>query len=65
LRCIKLWRRHDSGGKPQEELGYDEHDALVLASRLDMGKQMESVFTPQQKKQLHQSGPWWMREHVE
>jgi Spy/CpxP family protein refolding chaperone len=34
-------------------------------SRLDMRKQMESVLTPEQKKQLRQFGPWWMREDVE
>jgi Spy/CpxP family protein refolding chaperone len=30
-----------------------------------MRKQIESVLTPEQKKQLRQFGPWWMREDVE
>ncbi|MFL6572989.1 MAG: Spy/CpxP family protein refolding chaperone [Burkholderiales bacterium] len=49
----------------EQQKKVDDLRRQVLASRLDMRKQMESVFTPEQKKQLHQSGPWWMREDVE
>jgi len=31
-------------------------------SRLDMRKQMESVLTPEQRKQVRQFGPWWATE---
>lgn len=49
----------------EQQKKVDDLRRVVLASRLDMRKQMESVLTPEQKKQLRQVGPWWMREDVE
>jgi Spy/CpxP family protein refolding chaperone len=55
----------DSKGVLEQQKKVDELRRQMLASRLDMRKQMESVLTPEQKKQLRQFGPWWMREDVE
>jgi Spy/CpxP family protein refolding chaperone len=43
----------------------DDLRRQMVASRLDMRKQMESVLTPDQRKQLRQVGPWWMRGDAE
>jgi Spy/CpxP family protein refolding chaperone len=37
----------------------------MLASRLEMRKQVEGVLTPEQRKQLRQAGPWWMSDPAE
>jgi len=55
----------DSKALLEQQKKVDDLRRQVLASRLDMRKQMESVFTPEQKKQLRQFGPWWMRDDVE
>ncbi len=55
----------DSKALLEQQKKVDDLRRQVLASRLDMRKQMESVLTPEQKKQLRQFGPWWMREDVE
>lgn len=55
----------DSKALLEQQKKVDDLRRQVLASRLDMRKQMESVLTPEQKKQLRQLGPWWMREDVE
>jgi hypothetical protein len=33
----------------------------MLASRIEMSKQVETVLTPEQRKQLRR-GPWWLAE---
>jgi Spy/CpxP family protein refolding chaperone len=55
----------DSKALVEQQKKVDDLRRVVLASRLDMRKQMESVLTPEQKKQLRQFGPWWMRDDVE
>jgi Spy/CpxP family protein refolding chaperone len=55
----------DSKALLEQQKKVDDLRRQVLASRLDMRKQMESVLTPEQKKQLHQFGPWWMREDAQ
>jgi Spy/CpxP family protein refolding chaperone len=55
----------DSKALLEQQKKVDDLRRQVLASRLDMRKQMESVLTPEQRKQLRQFGPWWMREDAE
>ena len=55
----------DSKAVLEQQKKVDDLRRQVIASRLDMRKQMESVLTPEQKKQLRQFGPWWMREDAE
>lgn len=49
----------------EQQTKVDELRRQVLASRLDMRKQMETVLTPEQRKQLRSFGPWWAREDDE
>jgi Spy/CpxP family protein refolding chaperone len=49
----------------EQQKKVDDLRRQMIASRLDMRKQMESVLTPDQRKQLRQFGPWWMREDAE
>ena len=49
----------------EQQKKVDDLRRQVLASRLDMRKQMESVLTPEQRKQMRQFGPWWAREEGE
>jgi Spy/CpxP family protein refolding chaperone len=55
----------DSKALLEQQKKVDDLRRQMIASRLDMRKQMESVLTPEQKKQLHQFGPWWMREDAQ
>ena len=49
----------------EQQRKVDELRRQVLASRLDMRKQMETALTPEQRKQLRSFGPWWAREDDE
>ena len=55
----------DSKAIVEQQRKVDELRRQVLASRLDMRKQMESVLTPEQRKQARQFGPWWAQEDDE
>jgi len=55
----------DSKALLEQQKKVDDLRRQVLASRLDMRKQMESVLTPEQRKQMRQFGPWWAREEGE
>lgn len=43
----------------------DELRRQMLASRLETHKKVQSVLTPEQRKQVRQFGPWWAREDDE
>ena len=55
----------DSKALLEQQKKVDDLRRQVLASRLDMRKQMESVLTPEQRKQMRQFGPWWAIEGEE
>lgn len=55
----------DSKAVVEQQRKVDELRRQVLASRLDMRKQMESVLTPEQRKQARQFGPWWAQDDDE
>jgi Spy/CpxP family protein refolding chaperone len=55
----------DSKAVVEQQRKVDDLRRQVLASRLDMRKQMESVLTPEQRKQARQFGPWWAQEDDE
>jgi Spy/CpxP family protein refolding chaperone len=55
----------DSKALLEQQRKVDELRRQLLASRLEMRKQMEGVLTPEQKKQLRQFGPWWASEDEE
>jgi len=40
----------------------DELRREMLASRLEMRRQVEAVLTAEQRKQTREYGPWWMHE---
>jgi len=52
----------DSKALVEQQKKVDDLRRQMLASRLDMRKQMESVLTPEQRKQVRQIGPWWATE---
>jgi Spy/CpxP family protein refolding chaperone len=55
----------DSKAVVEQQRRVDDLRRQMLASRLEMRKQVESVLTPEQKKQIRQLGPWWAREESE
>ena len=50
----------DSKAVLEQQTKVDEQRRQMLASHLDMRKQMESVLTAEQRKQARQFGPWWL-----
>lgn len=52
----------DSKAILEQQKKVDDLRRQHLASRLDMRKQVESVLTPEQRKQFRQSGPWWLSD---
>ena len=55
----------DSKSLLEQQKKVDDLRRQVLASRLEMRKQMEGMLTPEQRKQMRQLGPWWAREDEE
>ena len=49
----------------EQQRKVDDLRRQMLTARLDMRKQVESVLTPEQRKQVRQYGPWWAREDGE
>jgi len=52
----------DSKGVLEQQKKVDDLRRQMLASRLELRKQVEGVLTPEQKKQMRQFGPWWATE---
>jgi Spy/CpxP family protein refolding chaperone len=67
FKLQRMYNAESVDSKPllEQQKKVDDLRRQMLASRLDMRKQMEGVLTPEQKKQLRQFGPWWMRDDVE
>jgi Spy/CpxP family protein refolding chaperone len=67
FKLQRMYNAESVDSKPllEQQKKVDDLRRQVLASRLDMRKQMESVLTPEQRKQLRQFGPWWAREEGE
>ena len=55
----------DSKAIVEQQKKVDDLRRTMLASRLEMRKQVEGVLTPEQKKQMRQFGPWWAIEGEE
>ena len=49
----------------EQQKKVDELRREMLKSRIENHKQVESVLTPEQRKQLRQYGPWWLSEEGE
>jgi Spy/CpxP family protein refolding chaperone len=49
----------------EQEKKVDELRRQLIAARLETHKQMESVLTPEQRKQLRELRPWWPGGEVE
>jgi Spy/CpxP family protein refolding chaperone len=43
----------------------DEVRRQVLKSRVETRNEMATVLTPEQRRKLHDAGPWWYREDAE
>jgi Spy/CpxP family protein refolding chaperone len=55
----------DSKTVVEQQRKVDDLRRQMLASRLEMRKQVEGVLTPEQRKQMKQFGPWWARDEAE
>jgi Spy/CpxP family protein refolding chaperone len=55
----------DSEALLAQQKKVDDLRRQMLASRLEMHKQMLSVLTPEQRKQMRQFGPWRAGEEHE
>ena len=55
----------DSKAFVEQQGRVDELRRQMLASRLETHKKVQSVLTPEQRKQVRQFGPWWAREDDE
>ena len=49
----------------EQQKKVDELRREMLVSRLETHKQVLTVLTPEQRKELRRSGPWWAREDDE
>ena len=52
----------DSTAVAEQQKKVDELRRQLLKSRLDARNQVAAILTPEQRKQLRQFGPWWLRE---
>ena len=52
----------DSKALVEQQTKVDELRRNMLASRLETHKKIQSVLTPEQRKQVRQFGPWWAQE---
>jgi len=62
LRQMYSTGNEDSNAVLEQHKKVDELRRQMIASHLEARKQVESVLTPEQRKQLRQFGPGWMRE---
>jgi Spy/CpxP family protein refolding chaperone len=46
----------------EQQKKVDELRRDMLQARLETRKQVETVLTPEQRKQLRQYGPWWLHD---
>ena len=53
----------DSKAVVEQQKKVDEVRREMLATHLEMRKQVEAVLTPEQRKQLRQMGPMWTLPH--
>ena len=65
LRRMYAAENVDAKAIVEQQKKVDELRRAMLASRLEMRKQIEGVLTPEQRKQLRQAGPWWMSEEAD
>jgi Spy/CpxP family protein refolding chaperone len=65
LRRLYNAENVDSKALMEQQRKVDDLRRQMLGARLDMRKQVESVLTPEQRKQIRQYGPWWAREDGE
>lgn len=52
----------DPKGVAEQQKKVDELRREMLQARLETRKQIETVLTPEQRKQLRQFGPWWLHD---
>jgi len=65
LRRMYAAENVDAKAVVEQQKKVDDLRRGMLASRLEMRKQIEGVLTPEQRKQLRQVGPWWMSEEAD
>ena len=60
LRRMYYDDKADPKAVAEQQKKVDELRRAMLQSRLESRKQIDAVLTPEQRKQLRQSGPWWL-----
>ena len=61
LRKLAGAENVDSKAVLEQQKKVDDVRREMLAAHLEMRKQVEAVLTPEQRKQMRDYGPWWMR----
>ena len=62
LRQMYNAEKIDSNAVIEQQKKVDDLRRQLLKSRLDARNQIVAILTPEQRKHLRQSGPWWLRE---
>jgi len=62
LRQMYSADKIDSAAILKQQEKVDELRRQMLKSRLEARKEIEAVLTPEQRKQMRQTGPWWQRD---
>ncbi len=60
LRQLYYAEKTDPSAITEQQKKVDELRRQMLRSRLEARKEIEAVLTAEQRKQLRNSGPWWM-----
>jgi Spy/CpxP family protein refolding chaperone len=65
LRRMYAADKVDPNAFAEQQSKVDDLRRQMIKSRLETRNQIESILTPEQRKQLRQFGPWWAREDDE
>jgi len=62
LRRMYYSDNADPKAVSEQQKKVDDLRRQMITSHLESRKQIESVLTPEQRKQFKQSGPWWLED---
>ena len=62
LRALYSAEKLDSEAIADQQRKVDELRRTMIKSRVETHNQVNSILTPEQRKQLRGQGPWWLQE---
>jgi Spy/CpxP family protein refolding chaperone len=62
FKLRSLYNSDDGKAIVEQQRKVDDLRRQMLVSRLEMRKQVEQVLSPEQRKPLRSSGPWWLED---